>query len=313
MKSLLLLALAAGLTGNLAAETVWLDTLKLSAATQGYGEPQKNKSVEGKPLTIGGKTFERGFGTHADSLLRIKLDGGAQHFSASVGVDDDVNGNAAASVEFVVAGDGKTLWKSGVQRAGEPAKTFTVDLAGVQTLTLEVNDAGDGIDYDHADWADASFDMAAGQPVALGGESALEPVAPYILTPAAPATPRINGASVFGVRPGSPFLFMIPATGDRPMKFSAKGLPRGLKVNAKTGLITGAVKAKGEYAVTLRAKNSLGTAEKKFHPINAARAKSTYGWPSVGTLAMAPKTNAKMPAAASGCSTTHATPRNVCR
>src|SRR5476649_1190935 len=45
------------------------------------------------------------------------------------------------------------------------------------------------------------------------------PVAPYILTPPAPATPRINGADVFGVRPGSPFLFTIPATGDRPMTF----------------------------------------------------------------------------------------------
>ena len=62
----------------------------------------------------------------------------------------------------------------------------------------------------------------------------LPPVAPYILTPAAPATPRINGANVFGVRPGSPFLFTIPATGDRPMKFSAKNLPSGLKLNPET-------------------------------------------------------------------------------
>ena len=90
------------------------------------------------------------------------------------------------------------------------------------------------------------------------------PTAPYILTPTAPATPRINGANVFGVRPGSPFLFTIPATGERPMAFSAKNLPRGLKIDSDTGRITGTLKTKGEFLVTLSAKNSLGMAEKKF-------------------------------------------------
>src|ERR1035437_4903032 len=82
-----------------------------------------------------------------------------------------------------------------------------------------------------------------------------------ILTPPAPDTPRINSAKTFGVRPGSPFLFTIPATGDRPMKFSADNLPRGLKLNAKTAQITGKLKTPGEFNVTLRAKNSLGRSE----------------------------------------------------
>lgn len=81
----------------------------------------------------------------------------------------------------------------------------------------------------------------------------------YILTPAAPKTPRINGARVFGARPGSQFLFNIAATGDRPMKFSAEGLPTGLSLNAETGQITGKVNDKGEYTVKLTASNSLGT------------------------------------------------------
>jgi alpha-galactosidase len=59
-------------------------------------------------------------------------------------------------------------------------------------------------------------------------------------------------------------MFTIPATGDRPMKFSAENLPRGLKLDSKTGHITGILKTKGEFIVTLRAKNSLGTAQKKF-------------------------------------------------
>ncbi len=152
-------------------------------------------------------------------------------------------------------------------RAGDAAKDCEVDLAGVKSLVLEVGDADDGIDHDHADWADAKFETVSATTFATTGEPALVPVAPYILTPAAPATPRINGANVFGVRPGSPFMFTIPATGERPMTFSAQNLPHGLKLDPQTGRITGALSAKGEFTVTLRAKNSLGAAEKKFRII----------------------------------------------
>jgi alpha-L-fucosidase len=85
-----------------------------------------------------------------------------------------------------------------------------------------------------------------------------------IRTPQPAKTPRINGPSVFGVRPGSPVLYRIPATGERPMEFSVDGLPAGLGVNAETGQISGSLKEAGEHVVTLRAKNALGTREKKF-------------------------------------------------
>jgi len=255
------LALSAFTTGMVSAETVWLDDLNLATATQGWGEPQKNKSVDGHALAIGGQTFARGFGTHAESALYINLAGAAQKFSARVGVDDEVNKNPAASVEFLVRGDGKVLWQSGVMKAGETAKACEVNLVGVKALVLEVSDADDGISYDHADWAEAQFETAGTVNLETATVPAL-PTTPYILTPTAPSTPRINGASVFGVRPGSPFLFAIPATGERPMEFSAKDLPGGLKLDAETGIITGALKNKGEFTVTLGAKNSLGTTEK---------------------------------------------------
>ena len=98
----------------------------------------------------------------------------------------------------------------------------------------------------------------------IAAPAAAPSVEPYILTPPAPASPRINGASVFGVRPGSPFLFTIAATGDRPMTFSAQNLPEGLKLDPATGRITGALAMKGEHIVMLGAKNSLGSVEKKF-------------------------------------------------
>ena len=85
-----------------------------------------------------------------------------------------------------------------------------------------------------------------------------------ILTPPAPATPRINGPSVFGVRPERPFLYRIPCTGERPMAFAVDGLPEGLTVDEKTGIITGHVpKQRGQYVVTLMATNNHGTTKKE--------------------------------------------------
>jgi alpha-galactosidase len=87
---------------------------------------------------------------------------------------------------------------------------------------------------------------------------------PPILTPPAAKTPRINGPKIFGVRPGSPFLFSIPATGERPMQYSADGLPSGLQLDAATGRITGQLNQKGAYPVTLHVKNSLGQSDRPF-------------------------------------------------
>jgi alpha-galactosidase len=103
-----------------------------------------------------------------------------------------------------------------------------------------------------------------------------------ILTPPASDMPRINGASVFGVRPGAPFLFTIPATGKRPMTFAADGLPAGLELDPKSGRITGKLTEKGEYTVTLRAKNELGEAERKFRIIvgEAIALTPPMGWSS---------------------------------
>ena len=257
-------ALAVSLFALLAARTlagtVRLDELDVSVASQDWGNPHKNQSVDGHGLTIGGQSFEHGLGTHANSALYVDLKKAAQTFSAEVGVDGEVS-NPAASVEFIVLGDGKELWRSGVMKAGETAKNVSVELAGIKTLLLKVGDAGDGISYDHADWADAKFEMAG----EVRPEAMTAPAEPaVILTPATSPKPKINGATIFGVRPGSPFLFTIAASGDRPMTFSASDLPPGLRLDPQTGRITGKLDKAGEYSVTLRAKNSLGSAKRKF-------------------------------------------------
>ena len=246
-------------TGCGQSHTVWLDDLDLTAMTQGNGVAMKNKSVDGKTLTIGGQTFERGVGTHSVSEIAIQLDGKAVSFTAQVGLDDEIIEHKT-SAEFVVIGDGARLWSSGIVKAGDAPKLCSVSLDGVKRLELIVADGGDGPYYDHADWADAKI-------ISKGKKSfpTLKFIAtePYILTPPAPATPRINGAFVFGVRPGSPFQYQIAATGDRPMTFAAEGLPAGLEIHPETGLITGKLTRAGTFEVVLQAKNVKGTAERK--------------------------------------------------
>ena len=87
---------------------------------------------------------------------------------------------------------------------------------------------------------------------------------PYILTPKSAETPQINGAKVFGVRPGSPFLFKIPATGVRPVTFGAENLPEGLILDSATGIITGKINNKGTYKTVLTAKNAKGETKRDF-------------------------------------------------
>lgn len=86
-----------------------------------------------------------------------------------------------------------------------------------------------------------------------------------ILTPPPGPAPRINGPKVYGARPGRPFLYRIPATGERPMRFSAAGLPASLRLDPTTGIISGSTPDKaGGYAVTLQAKNGRGSARRAF-------------------------------------------------
>ena len=104
----------------------------------------------------------------------------------------------------------------------------------------------------------------------------------FIRTPPAPDTPRINGPTVFGVRPGSPFLYTIPATGDRPMTFSVENLPNGLSLNSTNGQITGSLQTKGEYAVVFHAMNEKGETQKKFRIVVGKKIALTppMGWNS---------------------------------
>lgn len=236
----------------------WLDQADLSYMEQDWAAPRAGLSCDSNRLSIAGKRYERGVGTHAVSKVMINVFGTAERIKGACGVDDE--SDEKASVEFYILGDGAILWDSKRMKKGYEAKEFDVDISGIQKIGLYVSDAGDGIHYDHADWVNLRITYQDSTPVVMPPYNPL----PYILTPAPPKEPQINGPSVFGANAGNRFLYRIPATGERPMKFDARGLPDGLKVFEESGLIRGRTPEDGTYEVTLIAENDHGRDEKKF-------------------------------------------------
>lgn len=144
-----------------------LEELDLASIQQGMGRAKKNVSIEGGPISIGGKTFEHGIGTHARSEMRILLDGKATRLTGRCGLDDASAKDPAASVEFEIVADDAVVWRSGVLKAGSAAVAFDVSLEKAKDLRLKVGDAGDGMAADRADWADAVIRFAGQSPQAV--------------------------------------------------------------------------------------------------------------------------------------------------
>jgi alpha-galactosidase len=255
------------------AETFWLDTFDLTTMRQSYGVAHTNIAVRGGPLKIAGQQYERGVGTHATSRLWISLAGTAARFTAEVGVDDAAGGG---SICFRVLGDGSTLFDSGIMKTNQKAKPVEVDLKGIKNLLLLVTDAGDGIAFDHANWAQAKIEMISGAPKAISPPDDEK----VILTPRPGPEPRINGPKVYGCRPGNPFFYRVPTQGQRPIRFTAKHLPKTLSLNPATGLIDGVAPEAGEYLVTIRARNNHGTVERELRIVSGDKLALTppMGW-----------------------------------
>jgi len=98
----------------------------------------------------------------------------------------------------------------------------------------------------------------------LASVGATGQVAFEIRTPVPAPSPRINGPKIFGVRPGHPFLYRIPCTGVRPLRFTVRNLPSGLRLDRSSGIISGKTPKAGTYRLTVRAANSAGSVERSF-------------------------------------------------
>jgi alpha-galactosidase len=238
------------LTANLAVagQSVPLERLDLSSVHQGRNRP----TVVEKGVSIAGQKYSHAVRTIARSVLWVQLDGQGELFRAMVGVDDAAR-NKPAAVRFLLLGDGRKLWESGVMKGGQPARAVHVSLAGLTRLCLLVDDA-EGTQFAPADWAEAEFIVQGAVPTTISAP----PEELALLTPPPGPGPKINGPQVYGCTPGKPFLYRVPVTGERPLEFSARGLPPGLILDAHSGIITGPSPARGRYPVTLEAENRHG-------------------------------------------------------
>jgi hypothetical protein len=104
-------------------------------------------------ITLNTVTYQKGLGVHAPSEITYALGGRYTTFLADVGVDDEVMDNG--TVVFQVLVDDVVVFHSGTMTGADAAKNVNVSVSGKQVLKLVVTDNGDGIAYDHADWAGA--------------------------------------------------------------------------------------------------------------------------------------------------------------
>lgn len=248
------------LTKDIPVDTVYLHQLPIQSFSEGIRPVKALTNYQGDSMRIGGVYFKGGIGLQSVSVLPFLLNGAGLRFQAKVGADD--MGNKEIPIRFFVLGDGKVLFQSKPMAVGNPAEIIDIDLKGIQQLGLLVTDEVKGISNKrtYGNWADAMFLMEKGaMPLQVPNDQKK-----YIQTPSAAITPRINSASIYGARPGHPVLFSVAASGKRPMKFSASGLPEGLRINSQTGIITGTATKNGHYAVTLKVSNAHGTAVQKF-------------------------------------------------
>ncbi len=233
-----------------------LDLTKMSCV---MGVPKIDRSIKGDTMSIGGVKFERGVGTHAYSRMLIDLHKDARRFTGKVGLDDGAY--VHASISFYILGDQKILWASGPMKKGGQAKAIDIRLEGIEKLGLLVTVNREDISENYADWADVQITYHGERPVAL--ENSVNAKQAGLLTPTPSKKPNINSPDVYGVTPGADMLYRIPTTGLRPMNFTAVGLPKSLTLDSRTGIITGKGPAKGEYTVSLKAKNKFGESRKK--------------------------------------------------
>ena len=149
---------------------------KIISAKNGWGPIEIDRSNgeqgkgDGKTLTMNGQTYARGFGVHAGSEMRFNLKGtgGAtcKRFTSDIAMDAEVG--SKGSVVFQVYLDGVKAYDSGTMTGSSATEKINLDISGKKELRLVVTDAGNGISYDHADWANPQVDCRAAATVTSG-------------------------------------------------------------------------------------------------------------------------------------------------
>jgi hypothetical protein len=132
-----------------------------------HGGLKKDANYSGAPITIAGRQFTKGLSTHPETteqggraVVVYSLERGlaaAKRFRAWVGIDDSAQnaGSCTFIVEVERNGQWEKVYESNVLRGGQAAAEVDVDISGASRLRLTTTDAGDNINSDHAEWAEA--------------------------------------------------------------------------------------------------------------------------------------------------------------
>ncbi|HEY8719054.1 NPCBM/NEW2 domain-containing protein [Pengzhenrongella sp.] len=129
-------------------------------ATSGWNHPQVNLEVGGGPMRLGATTYEKGVGVASPSAVDYYLGSRCTGASMTIGIDDAGRGGAGGTATFTILGDGRTLYDSGVIAQAE-TRDVAVDLTGVDVVSFQVGDAGDGGGNDRTDWADLTVSCSS--------------------------------------------------------------------------------------------------------------------------------------------------------
>ena len=114
----------------------YLDDLDISKIEMGWSYARKNTNLSNKPISLGGKVFERGVCVHATSIAQVKLSKGSKRFTCTIGLDDMVSKLGGKTVEVAIIGDGKKLYYLPVLAPDESPNKIDLDVSKIDLLSL---------------------------------------------------------------------------------------------------------------------------------------------------------------------------------
>lgn len=222
-------------------EYIRLSSLEIEKTKCGWENhtPKKDKSIDGNNITIGGKVYESGVGTHGPSQIIIKLNGSVTDFYTVLGVDDEVKeaGNFDYHV-YVKAEGGATedVAKGTINRFSNQSVDIHADnLSGWKYLYLETSNGNDGTNTcDHVDWANAYLvfqDQNSTRPCIVSVEE---------------LTTKLACATTVFSQPNVRFMQKVRST-VTGAQLSVSNLPAGLTWNAARNIVEGVVAEEGVY------------------------------------------------------------------
>jgi putative membrane-bound dehydrogenase-like protein len=93
-----------------------MTTLTWTTATSQWGNVNKNKNAAEQPLQVNSKSYEKGIGTHANSVIGFDVPAGATKFKAMGGLDNggtEQQDGATTSIRFQVYADAPPVGAAG--------------------------------------------------------------------------------------------------------------------------------------------------------------------------------------------------------